>query len=258
MVMLHYRGVAAPKDAGEQRALDAVTWSGNERVLDLGVGAGRTTTLLSPHALTYVGLDSSQPMLDRARRAHPAADLRLGDARDVSAYADGSFDVVVFSNNGVDCLQHAERPAFFASVRRVLAPGGLLLFSTHNLDGPSYGQRPAPLAPREWLRRPGALAKTKTAVYETLRFGIGHVHLRRNASQSVTGEDWAWAPMRAHEFRFLIHFIRFGAQVKLLLESGFEVESAWDSSGDKLDPTVDRYSGIDAHLLCRRVASGRS
>ncbi len=253
MVRRCYQGVGAPSDAGEQKALAALTWSGTERVLDLGIGAGRTTALLSPQAFTYVGVDISPPMLARARRAHPVADLRLGDARDLSQYADCTFDLVVFSFNGVDCLQHEERSAFFTGVHRVLAPGGRLLVSTLNLDGPCYRDPPAPLAARDWLRCPGASGKAKAAVYGTLRFGIGRAHLRRNASKAAIGEDWAWAPLPAHQYRFLVHFIRFRAQVKLLLDCGFEVETAWTNSGEQLDPTADRHLDDYAHLLCRRV-----
>lgn len=112
-------------------------------VLDLGVGAGRTTGALAARAGRYVGIDVAPSMVAAARQAHPEADLRVGDAADLSAFADGSFDVVVFSFNGIDYLEpDAARHRCLDEVRRVLRPGGTFLFSTH--DPRALGSRPTP------------------------------------------------------------------------------------------------------------------
>jgi SAM-dependent methyltransferase len=102
------------------------------RVLDLGVGTGRTTPWLTERGASYVGIDYAPAMVDAARRAHPAADLRVGDASDLSDFDDGSFDVVVFSYNGIDYLADDARERCLDEVRRVLVPGGTYVFSTHN------------------------------------------------------------------------------------------------------------------------------
>src|SRR4051812_49136097 len=61
-------------------------------VLDIGVGAGRTTGHLRAISGHYIGIDYAEAMIDRARVAHPDVDLRQGDARDLSAFADGSIE----------------------------------------------------------------------------------------------------------------------------------------------------------------------
>jgi ubiquinone/menaquinone biosynthesis C-methylase UbiE len=103
-------------------------------VLDLGMGAGRTSAHLLPNARRYVGLDYSEAMVDVSRRKFEDGDFQQGDASDLSRFEDGTFDVVLFSFNGLDCVDHATRLAILAEVRRVLAPAGLFIFSFHSRD----------------------------------------------------------------------------------------------------------------------------
>src|SRR6267142_1420938 len=70
-------------------------------VLDLGVGAGRTTAILSDRAGSYVGLDFAPEMIRACRERFPGLDLRVQDAADLSAFPDASFDAAVFSFNGL-------------------------------------------------------------------------------------------------------------------------------------------------------------
>ncbi|MDX8402291.1 MAG: malonyl-ACP O-methyltransferase BioC, partial [Mariprofundaceae bacterium] len=107
------------------------------RVLDVGCGTGYFTRLLRarwPKA-AVVGLDLSEAMLHAARRKSPRRgwfgrrDRQgwiCGDGCRLP-FADGSFDLVC-SNLA---MQWAPDPlAMMAEMRRVLAPGGLMVFST--------------------------------------------------------------------------------------------------------------------------------
>ena len=120
---------------GEITAFDIArpVWEGG-RVLDMGVGGGRTTETLAKSAAAYVGVDYSQAMVDVASARYPAQDFRQADARDLSAFADESFDFVLFSYNGLDCVGHADRLQVLAEVHRVVRPGGVFMFSSHNID----------------------------------------------------------------------------------------------------------------------------
>jgi ubiquinone/menaquinone biosynthesis C-methylase UbiE len=103
------------------------------RLLDLGVGAGRTTPYLSARASKYVGLDYSKEMIAACRAKYPALEFCVADASDLSLFADASFDAVVFSFNGIDYLvPDHKRQQCLKEMHRVLAPGGVLIFSTHN------------------------------------------------------------------------------------------------------------------------------
>lgn len=112
------------------------------RVLDLGCGAGRDAFLLSalvgPNG-SVIGVDFTAAQLDVARRhrdvqaeriglSHSNVDFRLGAIEDLAAagIADASIDVVV-SNCVINLSDDKER--VFAEIRRVLKPGGELLFS---------------------------------------------------------------------------------------------------------------------------------
>lgn len=102
-------------------------------ILDVGVGGGRTTPTLSAMASRYVGLDYAEIMVDYCRAAYPSLHFEVGDAADLSRFPDGSFDAVVFSLNGIDCLHpDQQRHRFLREARRVLRPGGRLILSQHN------------------------------------------------------------------------------------------------------------------------------
>jgi SAM-dependent methyltransferase len=87
-------------------------------------------------------------MVAAARDAAPDLELIEGDAADLGAFADGSFDVVVFSFNGIDCL-HPDRlrHACLAEVARVLVADGTFVVSAHD---------PAAVVvrPRRWRGEP--------------------------------------------------------------------------------------------------------
>jgi len=108
-------------------------WDGG-RVLDMGVGGGRTTETLAPTACTYIGVDYSQAMVEAAQGRYPDQDFRQADARDLSTFAEGSFDFVLFSYNGLDCVGHTDRLKVLSEVHRIVRPGGVFMFSSHNMD----------------------------------------------------------------------------------------------------------------------------
>ena len=105
-----------------------------QRVLDLGVGGGRTTAFLLALTDDYVGVDYSDAMVAIARAANPTADIRVGDARDLSDLPAASFAFALFSFNGIDYLPYEDRGRAIREVHRLLVPGGYFAFSTHNLN----------------------------------------------------------------------------------------------------------------------------
>jgi SAM-dependent methyltransferase len=102
-------------------------------ILDLGVGAGRTTPYLSRHASRYAGVDYAAEMIRMCRKKFPDLEFFEGDASDLAAFESGSFDAVVIAFNGFDYVIPDERRGrCCAECHRVLKPGGVLLFSSHN------------------------------------------------------------------------------------------------------------------------------
>jgi len=102
-------------------------------ILDLGVGGGRTTPFLSAMASRYVAVDYSDEMIRACRSKFPDLQFEVMDASDLSQFADASFDLVVFSFNGIDCIVPDEkREKCLRECHRVLKAGGVFIFSTHN------------------------------------------------------------------------------------------------------------------------------
>lgn len=100
------------------------------RVLELAPGTGINVERLlrcAPGFASYLGIDSSEEMLARARqkaRGDPRIELRIGDATDLGA-VEGSFDFVM----STWLLSHLDAPA--ETVRDALsklAPGGTAAF----------------------------------------------------------------------------------------------------------------------------------
>ena len=53
---------------------------------------------------------------------------------DLDFAADNSYDFVLFSYNGIDHLELPERERALIEMKRVLRPGGLMAFSSHNAN----------------------------------------------------------------------------------------------------------------------------
>jgi len=104
-----------------------------DRVLDLGTGDGRLVSLLrSAHPdAEAIGLDSSEPMLARARGRfddEAGVEFRLHDLRKPLP-EDGRFDAIV-SGLAIHHLEDDRKRTLFAEIRTQLSPGGVFA----NLD----------------------------------------------------------------------------------------------------------------------------
>ena len=111
-------------------------------VLDIGVGTGGPALLLLAEfgARHVTGVDVERSVIDRARSL--AAIQHLEDRLDLQCiqsgplpFANGQFDVV-FSK---DCFVHiADKTLLFSEIFRVLAPGGICVFSDWCCGTPPY------------------------------------------------------------------------------------------------------------------------
>jgi ubiquinone/menaquinone biosynthesis C-methylase UbiE len=123
-------------------------WVGG-RVLDYGCGAGGLTFRLADHAKSAVGIDLEEYKIDYARQQAVEQNKQnlefiRYDGGDVP-FPDHSFDTIFC----VDVMEHVPNPDHsFQEFRRLLKPGGLLLFSF----GPPWGH---PHGKHTWTRLPG-------------------------------------------------------------------------------------------------------
>jgi ubiquinone/menaquinone biosynthesis C-methylase UbiE len=102
-------------------------------ILDVGVGGGRITPYLSSIASHYVGVDYSEEMVRNCRNKFPQLDLFVADASDLSRFPDLSFDAIVMAFNTLDHVIPGEkRRRCLRECWRLLRPGGVFIFSSHN------------------------------------------------------------------------------------------------------------------------------
>jgi ubiquinone/menaquinone biosynthesis C-methylase UbiE len=108
------------------------------RMLDIGVGGGRTTAYFSCLVKEYVGIDYSHKMINACIKKFKNYPNKISfltaDARSMKLFKDNSFDFVLFSFNGIDYADHEDRMVIMREIRRLIRPGGYFCFSTHNLN----------------------------------------------------------------------------------------------------------------------------
>jgi ubiquinone/menaquinone biosynthesis C-methylase UbiE len=195
------------------------------RMLDIGVGAGRTTPSFAPLVRSYVGADYSTRMIEAckarfAREEWPHVRFEVADVRAMSQFDDGEFDFVLFSFNGLDGLigGHGERARALAEIRRVCAPGGAFAFSSHNLGAVSeelsFRKALAPPASTEGGRPPlpRARALIRTLLLRALNPRLGRSV--RHECALLINHRHGLRPMR-------MAYFRPEAQLRKLERTGF-------------------------------------
>jgi SAM-dependent methyltransferase len=228
-------------DVGEKVLINQVADEmRSQPILDIGVGGGRTAWMLRLLSRDYVAVDYSPEMVKASIAEYPGLDVRESDARDLALFDHEAFGLVVFSFNGIDVLDHGGRLTALAEMHRVLRPGGLLLYSTSNKNGPLYGLRP-------WTRGP-ASARRFVRFVVFLPKSIPH-HWRSYANwwhRRRYNEDhgsWAICTSRAYEFRVVVHWTLPSTERQALESTGFSLEETLGYDGDAVvdDSTTTPY-----------------
>ena len=96
-----------------------------KKVLDVGCGPGVFTARYARAGARVTGVDFSEEMVRVAKDQFPEIEFQVGDAEQL-LFDENTFDVVV----GVHLVHHLARPrTVFASISRVIKPGGHFVFS---------------------------------------------------------------------------------------------------------------------------------
>jgi SAM-dependent methyltransferase len=219
------------------------------RVLELGCGAGRLTGYLAQIADHAHGVDISPAMVEHSRRAYPSATFSQGDLRDLGDFEPGSFDVVLAPYNAIDVVGDEDRTAVLDAIHGVLAPGGLLILSTHNREyAPRLGE-PLKLRGRSPLR----IAITLVRMPRWQRNRRRLLPLEREEPHYAILNDIS------HDFGALHYYIRRDDQERQLAEHGFELEECLDLDGHRVDSGHRGPPCPELHYVAWRVdGSGRT
>lgn len=196
-------------------------------MLDIGVGAGRTTPYFAGLVKEYIGIDYSEKMISRCRERFAGATenvhFRVCDVRSMAMFDDSSFDLVWFSFNGLDNMPHSDRLVALKEIYRIGKPGSYFCFSTHNLQ---YINQ---LGMRQQLYwKPGAMLK-RLKDWAQLSF----VYNNPIQILKLMGANYAFINDGAHDYRLKQYYITPSEQlsqldgyfenVRLFLNDGSEV-----------------------------------
>src|SRR5438093_2084303 len=111
-----------------------------KRAIDLGCGTGLAAAAFASEVDHFIGIDLSPRMIERARSTGFYAELEVADmVQGLRGRGDASADLIL----AADAMVYvAELAPVLAEAARVLAPGGLLAFTTetHDGDGVVIGQ----------------------------------------------------------------------------------------------------------------------
>ena len=111
----------------------------DRRVLEVGCGGGGELAYLlnlGASAPRLVGVDLLPQRIEAARKAFPDLDFRVANAERLE-FADGSFDLVLAFTLFTSILDATMASNVASEVRRVLRPGGALLYYDFRYDSPA-------------------------------------------------------------------------------------------------------------------------
>lgn len=184
----------------------------NWRMLDLGIGLGRTTLHFAPLVKEYVGTDYSFGMIKTYQKLFPETkpnvQVRLSDARMMREFESNYFDFILFSFNGIDYISHEDRVDALKEIKRIGKKGGLFVFSTHNLQ---YVDNLYTVKLHNGLRY---------SAYQCYRYF--RLIYENGFPGKYRDKDFAILNDGAHHFKLKTYYIKPAAQVEQLECMGFK------------------------------------
>jgi SAM-dependent methyltransferase len=217
------------------------------RVLELGCGGGRLSGYLVEFAREFHGLDISPLMVAHCAELYPRGNFALGDLRRLSGHTAASFDVVFASFNVLDVLDDGERRSVLGEIHRMLADGGLLMMSSHNLAHSASIPNPARLHTRHPLQ----------IVRELMHMPRRVMNQRRLLPLHRIEPGYAILTDEAHDYGLLHYYVERDAQERQFAETGFELLDCLDLDGHPVQPGGHARGAPELHYVARRLGVAR-
>lgn len=204
------------------------------RMLDIGVGGGRTTFYFADLVSSYVGIDISETLVELCQNKFPNKEFLTCDATDMEIFEDDSFDLVFFSFNGIDRLSHEYRLKVLREIRRVCKKdSGTFFFSSHNLN---------------YIPKLFSLEFSFDPIITFLR--LKNLLLMRLKNKKIEyNKGYSLVYSTAFDFELPLYWISPEEQIRQLHEVGFKNVSMYSlNSGTNIqDVTIDDHW---IHYLC--------
>jgi ubiquinone/menaquinone biosynthesis C-methylase UbiE len=235
--VVHYYVIADQLQKPEQTILNILKDNlKNMKMLDIGVGGGRTTIHFAKLVKEYVGVDYAKNMIAACKKRFPVTkniSFKVADARKLTDFDDNSFDFVLFSFNGLDYISHYDRIEALKEIKRVLKNGGIFVFSSHNLNAISLRYF--------FMFSFHPLRLTRNILFWFLVF------LKRSVKKYKMNE-WVIINDGALDLGLTTYYIKPIAQIQQLKELGFKnIQRYSIKSGEEIKPS-DLYEVDDAWI----------
>lgn len=219
------------------------------RMLDIGVGGGRTTYTFAALVKNYVGIDYSPPMVEECKRTFKEREhviFEVCDAADMTRYYDNKFDFILFSQNGIDSVDHPTRQKILSETRKCLKDDGYFFFSTHSINGFSLHRESMPFNKRNIL-------KSLYTRYHDYKYYLRKKRIYRDYDLTqLKHKSWEILITGDHNFKMKVYHIKPEYQVEQLKQAGFAVEQVYDRHGKSIDPLNTDSIGM-TYFLCKPV-----
>jgi ubiquinone/menaquinone biosynthesis C-methylase UbiE len=219
----------------------------NMKMLDIGIGAGRTTACFAPYVKEYIGVDYAEEMVKACQNKFaskfPQSAFQVADARKLDQFAENEFDFVLFSFNGIDYMNTKERFETLKQINRVLKPGGVYSFSTHNINSLQDFSK------IQFRFNIFALIKRLFDVRKIKR-------INKAEFTKINTSDCIFINDGAHNFGLQTCYIRPAFQIKQLQETAFnDITVLALSNGEVLSTVeeINRSTEKWLYYLCKSV-----
>ena len=211
----------------------------NMRMLDIGVGGGRTTHHFGPIAKEYIGIDYADKMVEACKKTFNDSQgnmsFKVCDARDLSQFGDEEFDIILFSFNGIDHCTLSERKQIFEEIQRVGKKGAWFCFSSSNI---------------QWFSSWSSIGFTADPIRLLAR--IRHYFLLRYYNPGFKNrlmENVGIFISSAHNYNLKLNFIRPSYQLQCLKELGFENPRAYMHDTGVFSDDMDRLNQLQSNWI---------
>src|SRR6185437_3554474 len=191
-----------------------------KRMLDIGVGAGRTT---------------SHFVKDVKNARFEVMDMTKG----LKGIQDNSFDFILISFNSIDHLTYSERNEVLGQVRRILTKDNPFCFSTHNIN---FLKAPPAF---KWKDLFSPYALVKTTYLNLLSLKNRRKLLNENSSHIIVNDG-------AHTFGLNLMYVDLINQMESLEKAGFNNIRVFSESGEEIKSREELASARDmsVYYLC--------
>lgn len=201
-------------------------------ILDVGVGAGRTTRGLLRISKDYLGIDYVAEMTDKCKGKFLGVHFEQADARELSRYDDESFHTIFFSLNGLCMVDHVDRMLILKEFSRLLKPNGVFMFSAYNQNFIKHTKSfKVPMF--EKTLNPLKLLVRSMRFLKNL--GISIVNKIRYKSLEVKTDEYEIVNDSCHNYATMLYYTTPGNMKKQLNECGLSGElHCYGLNGEKI------------------------